>query len=456
MSLAVQLRSIIAFAARLFSLGIMTVKRGLGIAFQLGLEKLVIMPILLREMGERELGQLILALSYTRMLVSVPSMGIADGILKLNTVAKAKQQWPALFRAGLVLTVAVSGLICLGALGIVPLAGLCDTHMLLVFGIPLGAATLLDAVKTVLVSAPRLELRFGAISALEAGTGCLLILALPMALAWGSLGASMGYLLAYAGGMFLALRLARPSLQAPGMAVRAWVKPLTTVSSVLAVTGGLGLFTRQAGRLALGFTDASDVTVFFAAEAALGIFVIPITFFSGVVYTLVCRKNRDEIRKRVIVEHVIGCFLAVVLFYFAARLFGPWLIWKLYKPVAAEAIPVFSVMLLGSALLILHEGARGFLYKFCRLRTILTLAVINSVVVGGLVFVLTHMYGLTGAAWGVSLGSAFISLLWFGVYVYLFLIKQPPRPPVDKDKDEDSGQVVPSYVEQQLESDAAP
>ncbi|NLW86772.1 MAG: hypothetical protein GXY38_07855 [Planctomycetes bacterium] len=407
----------------------MMVKRGLGTFSRLGVEKLVVIPLLLHMLSAEEIGNVVLALGWGRLLLSFPAHGASDGLMRLHAAAHDKGEWPALMRAGLllcsVIMIGVGGVVLVGAL----IGGQRETNPdLLFYGIPMGVVCILEGMRAIATTPLRIDLKFGTMGVIEAAVGVLMLLSIPLALLFGVAGLLGGYLISALITLLITTWLIRGVILSSQGSMKRWFIPLVSTSGIFALTSGFASATQQAGRLALGFFESADtVTVFYAAEAVIMAMSVPITYVSGILYTLIARKSSmHTVSRKTMVQHMCGSLVGAGLFLIIAHIAGIWLLYRLYPSVAAEAEPVFRVKVWGAAFIVLYLLTRGFVYRFSRLRSITLMSAINLLCVGGGVLILTPLYGLMGAAWGVTIGNVLLGLLWFGVYVTKYVFGQPP------------------------------
>jgi O-antigen/teichoic acid export membrane protein len=428
------------FIARTVRLAWMTGKRAAGTAVSLGLEKLLLMPKLIEILGKGPMGEFIEAFGWCQLLLKFPGGGVSDGLLRLYSSAATKNQWPDLLKAGLRVTWAAMGIIALAALAVMLIITPADrltNQMVLI--LPLGLVGILGGIQVPMLTSLRLKLRFGLMSILEGGLGVLLLAAIPCAVWFGMRGVVATYLVAQTlvlvvGGWFV-----WHEISGHKTFVREWMRPVASASAAMAAVTMISMASRLAGRLALGALDAKEqVTVFFAAEAVLGMFFVPIGQVNSIIYTLVCRKrNKDEIPLSARIQHMVGCLGGSALFLVGAYFIGEFLMRTFYGVVVEQALPVFRIMLWGASVSVLHDTTRGFIFRFCTKRTILLLTGSKLVVVATPVVALTWTHGLMGAAWGTCIGSAAFGLLSFAVYLWVFILRRgsgdhPDGPPASE------------------------
>ena len=94
---------------KLFSVGRMALLKATGEAGRVGSEKLIVIPVMLNLLGAGEVGRVLLALSWARMLIAFPFAATNGALLRLHAEASAKQEWPKLYGTGILSGAQVTG-----------------------------------------------------------------------------------------------------------------------------------------------------------------------------------------------------------------------------------------------------------------------------------------------------------------------------------------------------------
>jgi len=413
---------------------------GMMLAFgnfvRLGIEKILLVPFLLQMLGEDAVGKFVLLLGWAQVMGQFPAGGAADGVMRLHAEAKEKGSWPALLVTGAGLTGVVSLACLIAAMGIYLLTseGAFDKSVMLI-AIGVGIYTILLAARLVLNIAFRVDLQFGKIAFIESLCGVLLLVAIPIAYLTGIEGVGFGFALAAAITLVFQIFLIRNKLKGQILFNSTWAKRLLIVAPIFALASFMGLAFHQSGRLVLGaFRPYSYVTIFFAAEAAVSLVLTPLNYLASTIYTLVVRKSKiGDISRTAILQHAFSCILCAILVFFLIQLLGYWILKFRYQSVAEKAWPLVQILAFGAAFKATYFLSRGFVYRFCSFKRILSYSVLNTLVLVVLLLAMVPKWGVLGAAWSVSLASSFVGILWFATYLYYFLIKRPENPKDDSE-----------------------
>ena len=399
---------------------------GLGTGARLGIEKLLVVPLLLPILDAEQMGQFVWLLAWAITLGQFAAGGVSDSLLRLHHEAKESESWPTLLGTGTFLTV----LACIGTLLIGGLIYLfveqrvgTSEKVFMIAG--LGIYLILLAARTVLNSAFRIELQFGRSSLVDIVSGAALLLAVPLSYFLGLKGLPLGYALSAVCAIAFQLWLLRKRFTNARIFDPLWSKRVLVTAPVFALSAGSGIAFYQAGRIVLGCLRPSDeVLVFFAAEAVIALALFPVSAFAGIVYSLVARKSSSsDIPRAAILQHIISCILAGVAVYVGLIFLGKFVLTFFYRSLSESAWPLLKILAIGGAVKSLYFFSRGFIYKFCSFRRIIAYSWIGTATVLTLLLLLIPFFKLSGAAWAVTIANCFVALLWFGTYVYLFLIK---------------------------------
>jgi len=409
---------------KLLSVGRMATLKAAGEATRVGSEKLIVIPVMLNLLGTGEVGRILLALSWARMLIAFPFAATNGALLRLHAEASSKKEWPKLYGTGIIggalLGAAVGSIALLVYLVARPPAS-AGTYLLPVM--VLGLATLVVGVRSMLTTDLRIHLRFGAVSLLEASEGLILLVSIPLAWTLGTPGLLAGFLLSALCGAIVTAIVSRRMLATVLEWSLSWLKVIVPTSLGFAVVAAIAAVLYQSARVILGWIQGPEVVaVFFAAEACVVLLATPLQYVNGIVLTLLSRKESlDQVSRKASIQHMVGILAAAVIFVFAATWLSPILMGLLYGPVKEQALPLIPILIPGAAFRILYLSTSSFYYRFANMRTIVILSVISLAVFVSTVTLLTLKQGVTGTALGVTLGNIFMGLLWFIFYVVAFV-----------------------------------
>lgn len=416
-----------SFVSRVFRVGRMAGTLATGSIVSLGIEKIVLIPLLLEMMGKDTLGRFILILSWVQLMAQFTSRGAADGIMRLYIKAKEQEGWVTLLATGTGMTCLTCFVLLVTAGGVFLAIARGNVEPLVVLtAVCLGTFGIFMTAKNILNVSFRVDLQFGRIAFVEIFIGIVLLLSVPLAYLLGIMGAGVGYALAVGLAIGLQLWLIRNKIRGQRFLDMSWVKPLILVVPIFVLANLLGIAATLSGRLFLGaYRPVGDVTIFFAAEVIIAIVLSPVGFLGSVIYTLVVRKAKvDDISLTVLLQHIVSCVACTILVFVTIRLVGEQILKWRYPSVAEASWPLVKILAIGGSLKTGYFLSRGFVYRFCSFKRILFCLVISFAVVGVMLTIMVPTWGLWGAAWAVSIGSAITGLLWFGTYVQVFVVRR--------------------------------
>ena len=418
------------FAQRALRVFRMSTVLAAGSVLRLGLEKFVLIPLVLPTLGAETLGKFVLLLGWAQVLGQFAPGGVSDALLRLYREAQEKRQWQALLATATVLTGAVSLAVMLAGGGGFMLfrGGWAPTWM--IWGAAgLGAYSLLQAIQRIAETGFRVELQFGRMGVVQVVAGVLLLGGIPAAYLLGF----EGLALTYAAAELLAVGVQFWLLRGRGFGHRmfdpAWAGRLCLVAPTFVLASALGIASIQASRLVLGaYRPYELVTVCYVAESVILMALGPLDFVAKTIYTLIARKGQPgDIPRQAILQHVLASLLCSVATFLAINLAGRWILRQLFSSVAEEAWPVVSVLSYGGAAKVLVMFTRGFLYRFGSYRRIILYSAIDLLVLLPCLLVSVPRWGLMGAAYSITISQCVSGAVWFGTYLWAFLVKGAPQ-----------------------------
>jgi O-antigen/teichoic acid export membrane protein len=402
-----------------------------GSVTRLGIEKLVILPVLLPILGKETIGHFIVILSAIQLLGEFPIGGFGDAMLRLHAESKEQRRWLAVVNSSLWLTTGLS-LATLLAGGIYFLLTPDKTSLLIYLW--LGVYVVLLAARGILQNILRLDLKFEQIAIGEIIAGITLLAGIPAAKWFGLPGLSMGYALSSVLSLIAIYVLVQSRFRGQVLWDVVWAKKILRTAPAFILTAALGLGFYQLTRLALGayHLPGGKITAFFAAESVIAIVLLPANYMGAVIYTLVARRQSlEEIPTSVLIQHLLGCIVCAGLVYLAVRICGFWLLTLFYRIVADEAFAVLQITSLGSMFSALLIFSRGFIFRFCSFSRIIAYSALGFLALAAGLVIGVPASGIIGAAWALAAANAFVGLLWFGTYVHLlFTSRRSPQIPV--------------------------
>jgi len=416
------------FLSRNIKVGKYSFLLALGSSARLGIEKLILIPLLLQRLGENTLGGFIVILGWVQVVGMPPSSGAGDALMRLYGDSKKGGAWPALLTSGIVVSSLTSAILLVTALGLYSLSG--GNHRLVLDPwvlVALGSSTVFLAARGAWMTAFRVEFKFGRMALIEALHAVLLLIAIPAAYAMGLRGVALGYFISsllivaviylFTRGLFIGQKRFDPI----------FAKRLILAIPPFMLASTLGLAFAQSARLVIGaFCPPSEVTVYYAAEAVILLLGSPLGFVAATVYTFIARRDRPEdFAKTLIGQHILATLACSLLMFGAVRIAGPWILKFFYPPVAADARSILKILSVAAAMNPLFVLSQGFVLRFSSYRRIMVYAGLNFTVLFALLMIWVPRQGAQGGAIAVSLANVFVAVLWFGTYLVKFFRRRP-------------------------------
>jgi O-antigen/teichoic acid export membrane protein len=392
----------------------------------LGLERLVVCPVLQRYLGEERFGSFVWLLGIMNLVSLATTAGFSNFLLR-SFAATSSDRARAMLRMSLLLAVAIS--VPVVALVAIVSLRFADQHVraeALALYAPLGVFAIFRCLGAVLIAPLRVRRRFGTIFALKALEGAILLATLLFAARRD---------LALIGGVYIASALLPLAFNAymsrADIGSGAWFssglsKALLVAWVGLAIPALIEQSLANSPRIVLGAMQGSAaVTVLFAAASIGNMFVIPVGMAGGVVLSLLASKTEFVLAGRrgyLYLAAALSCALVIGALSYLA---GTWLVRLLYPAVAAQAVTFYPWIALANTATAGIVLIRPVALKYARIRNVAALSLVTLILQWLALVLLIPAFGPAGAAAALSF-SAFAALsLWVGCYV--LLVRDPQR-----------------------------
>ncbi len=407
-----------------FALAKLSMLSAFGSASRLGMERVVLMPLMAYLAGEESTGRLIIALGWTVILGQ--TSGRAFGLAAIRLYASASEKGQAQDLLGSSLTIMLAGVLPMMAIGIAIYAMIWpweSVKQYLFLLIPLAIYAAGQGLSYLAYVHWRVNLQYGRVAIMEILTGLLVLASLPLAMVYGITGAAWGMAIGMSATLLLIILTIRKEINlrlGTGSTIY-WAKKYMFFIPAFLFQGLLLTLLAKAGILVVGsVVGASEVVTYYAAISILVMFSFPLNPVTNVILSVLSRKQDiSQISRRSILQHLVFSFMGVIGFFVFVNMLGPFLIRMLYPNQAKESIALLRIMTWGYSLQVLQIFVRPFVVRFARIRFMLALSIVNAFIVITLLLILTLLHGIIGTAYATSISSAIMSLNWFGVYLTL-------------------------------------
>jgi len=388
-------------------------------------EKLILQPLLLRQLGKDMFGELVVALAAVLVAVAGPASGFQLSFIREHAHYAGRDK-DRFFRGGIVLTFLFLALVVsvMWALS-EPLGWAVSKgqgkrtaewiRQLCLYGVLFGCLRVFQA-------RLRVSLQYGRLLVASVAFAAGYAVAVLPVLLWRADIAGWLYAVGPACGVICTAALIGPGLLRGRMTSVPDLRVYARTVPHFAGTGILMLAQPYAVRLYLGaVVESSMVTVFFAGSVMAMLFNHLSDVMGRVAYTFVAtRKDIGQMGRRTVRTYLLVTVGAIPVILAGGALVGPVALRILYPGVADESIPIFYVCLIGAAVFSPRAMLAGFVQKFMHpsVTSISGAVLLSTNLV--LVVVLTGPMGLMGAAIATSVTNALGGLAYvvMGLMVY--------------------------------------
>ena len=392
----------------------------IGTTIRGGIEKLVVIPVLVSILGVEAAGEFVWVLSIFVVLGLFAGGGVKDVGLRLQTnYDDAGKDCLIIACLWATIVLSLSGLGVAGLyLGFREKGVISSSDILLLTG--LGTYVCLWAMRNTLLLGFHYQLQFGRIALVEIGAGLLLLLAVPFAYLWGRDAAAWGYAVAALVALIYQRHLQKERKVSggfPGKQIRD-IKPLVP-TYVLA--SGLALMSQEAAKFYLGYRQMySEVIVLLAVEAVVALYFIPVTYLATAIYSIISRsRSVRDFSRSALSQHLISSVFVSASIYGLILTSGPYLVGLFYARVAESAEPLLQLFAVGAAFRALQLFSRGFVYKFANPLLIRLYALVAFALLVVLLGIYVPDEGAYGAGYAIMTVSVISGSVWFCTYLYL-------------------------------------
>ena len=391
-----------------------------GFILPLGIDRLVICPLLSHKLGAELFGSFVWVVGVMYLLGNVGANGFAF-LLMRDLASEPLERRRSMLRTTLLLSGGLSCLIlALGSMVSLAVAEpLVKEHSVALF-VPLGIHAILRSFQLIVLANLRVQQQFKALFLLKLMEGLTLL---------GVFLFSSGLSLWVVGGVYVISMMVSIPIGIVGRAeltqraewwngdMARWLMRGWYAGALLAVAEQGQLY---ASRLIVGIAaSTTDVAVFYAGMSIGNLFVFPVGQLGKLVLSILSGQSRFALggqKGRTYLAVVFGLALAVGA---ASYLLGGWVVRMLYPDLAPETMKFYHWIALANGLTCVRVLMRPVAEKYGALARVATLSVIAVLIQLGALLVLVPMIQARGAAIAVALSSAVACVLWLGFYAHL-------------------------------------
>ncbi len=391
-----------------------------GFMLPLGIDRLLICPLLSPKLGAELFGSFLWVVGVMYLLGNVGANGFAF-LLMRDMASEPMERGRSMLRTALLLSGGLSCLIlALGSVASLAVAEpLIKVHAVALF-VPLGIHALLRSFQLLVLANLRVQQQFKALFLLKLLEGLTLL---------GVFLFSSGLSLWLVGSVYVASMMISIPVGIVGRTelthraewwngdIARWLMRGWYAGALLAVAEQAQLY---ASRLIVGIAaGTADVAVFYAGMSIGNLFVFPAGQLGKLVLSLLSGQSQFVLggsKGRTYVAAVLGLALAVGA---ASYLLGGWLVRTLYPDLAPETMKFYHWIALANGCTCVRVLMRPVAEKYGALSRVVLLSVIAVLVQLGALVVLVPMAQARGAAIAVALSSALAGALWLVFYAQL-------------------------------------
>ncbi|MCA9242781.1 MAG: hypothetical protein KDA32_02410 [Phycisphaerales bacterium] len=388
-----------------------------GFIFSLGMERLLIHPIMKENLGAEAFGAFIWMLGLVNLFGQVAANGFAIVMLRDFTGKSADEQ-QLMARQSLLMSIwLTTALLIVAAIGAMGFGGeaIRDvraplTTMLIVFAV-------VRSLELVLITLLRIRRQFLVIFGLRVLEGIVLL---------GNLWASS------VGSFWLIGAVYVVSMVAP-TAFALWREPLigtrgpwwqrdAAYGLLMGWVGGAVLTLTEQGqmyapRLVLGpVAGEAAVTVLYSGVSISNLFVAPVSILGGLVMALLAGNTGYALAGRRHKLYLIAATGSALLVGLVSQFIGMWLVERLYPQEADQTRTFYHWIAISNAFTTLTLLLRPVAIKYLSMRLVNSLSAVSVVLQIGALAILTPMYEARGAAMALAASSAVATCFW--IYTY--------------------------------------
>ncbi len=374
------------------------------------IERAIVVPAYVRMLGSTAAGEFIWYYSIFAWLGQFCAGGLTDSLIRLYRPDDARR-WNGMLWAAARLTVALSGVAVVGGWAFLALSG----RYAGIWPLGLGCYFVLLAVRSVLQTGFRVDLRFQAMALVELVAGISLLLA-PLGCATiGVPGAALGYALAGAVPLIVSSQWLKNRVTSGERPEYRWF--LGTSSAFVALsTAAVGV--QQAPRIVLGLLGQNDaVTTLLAGDTVVALMLTPTGYLGATVYSYLAKKRTaQDVSADTRLQYGLLAIATSLCIAAAPLVIGELALRALFPEVAQAARLPLVWLAIGGAGTNLQYMCRGFVYRFRPVRHFLSLGLAQLGVLATALFALVGSGGAIAAARVAGITNLGFGLFWFALF----------------------------------------
>lgn len=406
--------------ARFSRLGSYALWSSAGYLLPMGFDRLVICPLLNRELGPELFGGLLWVLGIMNLIGTVGGNGTAV-VLMRSMAGRAARDAEQLLRSALLLTAALSLiLVALAAPGSLLVADpIVQRHATAMY-VPLAALALSRALQIVVLADLRILRRFQDVfilKSLEAVALLALIVVAPQR--------HIGLIcIVYAASLFVSLPMAGRARPWGAWAGSWWDPEAIHFLAVGWMSGALMSVVDQSqvyvSRIVLGaLAGAADVTVLYAGTSIGNMFIIPLSMVSNLVLSLVAGHKRFALRGRSGYLYVALAVAAGLMTGAASFLLGKPIVRALYPAEAVDTLVFYHWIAVANGCSAVMLLLRPIGVRYSRISLVIAMTGVTLGLQIAALAVLIPVWQARGAAIALAGSSAIGGGLWVGLFALM-------------------------------------
>lgn len=392
----------------------------------LGIERLVVHPLIKRQIGTEAFGDLGLALSFSTILMMATG-GLSTTVFRFHSWRTAEEK-QSLFATGFWITMLLGLVLSLGLMFTsFFMADLFEKPRVAQLVFWLAPMVLLGGLASYLSSVMRCNLKIVLSAIMGSLVAVMAIVAVPIIPLIGFIGAPIGKTI----GALLAVTVTIIVVKRMGLMKRwfTWsnkeARTFAATAPIFALATISSSITTMLGRWFLAYYGTSESVAYFWVAVGFSMMIsIPLSRVSSALVPIICAKKNveDFSRSTIKIYYLVTLALPVVIFlggWFIAR---PMLI--IYgRDVLAASGELIVYLLVGQSIYSLMTMNWGFLQKFQPPWVMLVIHISAFVVCLTLNFLLVPTHGARGAAIAASTALAIKGLIAIGLVTRLFFFR---------------------------------
>ncbi len=399
----------------------------IGFFIRMGLPQLLFFPLCMHLLGEDKFGKFIYAYGLVGMVGLAPTKGLVDTFLR--NVASISERRRDLFLSTILILAAfiVSGLLLLTGAALILAVGFNADRQLLIWIALVVVAFAAQNMAGIQIAKFSFERKYAVRAIWQSIQGVAAFVAIPIILligAWGlPIGFAIGHTAAY---VLLLIVYYHPFHKTKELFDRKMAKRVMTTWLILTSSGIFFLSSRYIHRSILGiWSDYQSVSIFFAAAAALEIFVVPIDIIGMFGFSILSAHSSSNIfSKRFCGLYASAVGVAALLLYALMTVLAKYLVKLMYPSVSLAAQELIPIMGVGVSMMVLAHLTRPFVMKFASSKTMLTISIISFAAHAGAAFSLIPRWHIRGAAYAYCIGCGVVGLTWLCFFLDRFLFRR--------------------------------